>query len=158
MQYFIWGEKKIILWSRQLCSSWVLRTVLAETPPPRAIVGILCSLAARIVLVTSTSTTAASNDAQISGMCTLIFLALQVLTWFKTAVFKPLKLKSSEFFSSHARGNFIWWGFPSSARLATWGPPGYGRPSNLATLSKASPAASSLVLPKHVNSVWLWAR
>ena len=38
-------------------------------------------------------------------------------------------------------------GSPSFASLSTLGPPGYPNPITLATLSKASPIASSLVLP-----------
>ena len=38
-------------------------------------------------------------------------------------------------------------GFPSFASLSIFGPPGYPRPMARATLSKASPAASSLVRP-----------
>ena len=36
---------------------------------------------------------------------------------------------------------------PSFAKLSILGPPGYPKPTTLATLSKASPIASSLVLP-----------
>ena len=36
-------------------------------------------------------------------------------------------------------------GLPLIANFSMCGPPGYGNPSNLATLSKASPTASSLV-------------
>lgn len=44
-------------------------------------------------------------------------------------------------------------GLPSFANLSTFGPPGYPSPTTLATLSKASPMASSLVLPNTSNSV-----
>ena len=43
--------------------------------------------------------------------------------------------------------------FPSCANLSTLGPPGYPNPTTLATLSNASPIASSLVFPKTSNSV-----
>ena len=44
-----------------------------------------------------------------------------------------------------ALGNTIAFGFPSFANLSILGPPGYPSPKALATLSYASPAASSLV-------------
>ena len=43
--------------------------------------------------------------------------------------------------------------FPAVAALSMCGPPGNGRPSTLATLSKASPAASSMVEPSGTTSV-----
>ena len=42
-------------------------------------------------------------------------------------------------------------GFPSFAALSTFGPPGYPSPTARATLSKASPAASSIVRPMISN-------
>ena len=72
-----------------------------------------------------------------------------VLWWrFITAVFIPLKLKSK--FSKRVLGKVIF-GVPSLASLSTLGPPGYPKPITLATLSKASPIASSLVLPSISN-------
>ncbi len=67
--------------------------------------------------------------------------------WFKfiTAVFIPLKLKSK--FSKCVFGK-SYSGVPVFASLSTFGPPGYPKPTTLATLSNASPIASSLVLPK----------
>ena len=61
----------------------------------------------------------------------------------------PLKLKSK--LSILAIGSSIL-AVPSFARLSTFGPPGYPRPTTLATLSKASPIASSRVLPIISNS------
>ena len=42
---------------------------------------------------------------------------------------------------------------PVFAKLSTFGPPGYPSPTTLATLSKASPTASSLVFPRISYSV-----
>ena len=80
-----------------------------------------------------------------------------------TAVFSPEKLKSSPGRSSIGRGKRKRPGRPWSARRASSGPPGYGSPSSLAVLSKASPAASSRVSPSSrywpmprasISSVW----
>ena len=49
--------------------------------------------------------------------------------------------------SSMGRGKSKRAARPCSASFASSGPPGYGRPNNLADLSKASPAASSRVSP-----------
>ena len=61
------------------------------------------------------------------------------------AVFNPEKLKSSS--SICGIGKLKRRGFPPRANLSIIGPPGYGMPKILADLSKASPAASSLVWP-----------
>ena len=66
------------------------------------------------------------------------------LAWCR-AVFNPLKLKFSE--SSMLRGRLNRFGSPLCARFSISGPPGYPNPSILATLSNASPAASSTVRP-----------
>ena len=71
-----------------------------------------------------------------------------------TAVLMPLNEKSSRPASPGAFrsrcvmrviGNGIARSLPSPASLSMIGPPGYPRPSSFATLSYASPAASSLV-------------
>ena len=69
------------------------------------------------------------------------------VTLVNTAVFSPLKLKSRSPECSIGRGNLTISGRPCSASCARTGPPGYGRPSSLAVLSNASPAASSSVSP-----------
>ena len=50
------------------------------------------------------------------------------------------------------RGNGTAAGFPPTARRLTAGPPGWGRPRSTATLSKHSPAASSIVAPRRSRS------
>ena len=68
---------------------------------------------------------------------------------YSRAVFRPLKLKSSPSPGAE-RGNGKASGSPSRASRSRAGPPGYGRPSIRAPLSKASPAASSRVCPSTV--------
>ena len=53
---------------------------------------------------------------------------------------------------SIGRGNAIARSSPASAQRATAGPPGYGSPSSFATLSKASPTASSRVSPSSAGA------
>jgi hypothetical protein len=65
-----------------------------------------------------------------------------------TAVFNPLKLMSRSPLSSIGRGSDTAPSRPASASRASAGPPGYPRPRSFAVLSKASPAASSLVSPR----------
>ena len=74
------------------------------------------------------------------------------ILWFKliTAVFTPLKLKSK--FSKCVFGK-LYSGIPLLASLSSFGPPGYPNPTTLATLSNASPIASSLVFPNTSNFV-----
>ncbi len=64
----------------------------------------------------------------------------------------PLKLKSSESRSSMVRGKLQARGSPPSAAFWIRGPPGKPRLRMLATLSKASPAASSIVAPSTLMS------
>ena len=64
-----------------------------------------------------------------------------------TAVFRPEKLNSSPARSSIGRGKSKRRAGPARPASPARGRPGYGRPSNLADLSKASPAASSRVSP-----------
>ena len=67
-------------------------------------------------------------------------------TYCTTAVFSPENEKSWPSLRI-GRGNRIASGSPSRARRSIAGPPGYPRPRNRATLSNASPAASSTVSP-----------
>src|SRR5262249_37941769 len=98
-----------------------------------------CS-AARRSLPTSTSTTAAWNDAATSAT-SASGLRRQYVT---TAVFSPENEKSSPSVAI-GRGNGIASGSPRSDSASIAGPPGYPSPRNRATLSNASPAASSTV-------------
>src|SRR2546427_59957 len=68
----------------------------------------------------------------------------------RTAVLRPLKEKSNAARERREspRGKSIACGLPERASWSMCAPPGYGRPSSLATLSKASPAASSRVWPR----------
>ena len=102
--------------------------------------------AAFTVFCTSSLTTVAWNDAAMSatsrsasGWCRL--------TYSDTAVFSPLNEKSGAWSVICATGNGIALGAPARAVFSIKGPPGKPRPRSLATLSKASPAASSRVWP-----------
>ena len=77
---------------------------------------------------------------------------MSFLLWFVfiTAVYIPLKLKFKPSVWVFGSSMFA---SPSFDNLSILGPPGYGRFIILATLSKASPIASSLVLPKISKSV-----
>ena len=70
-----------------------------------------------------------------------------------TAVFSPEKEKSNGASRGPVspRGNAIAAGSPSRATRSMCGPPGNGSPSSRATLSNASPAASSIVAPSGVT-------
>ena len=63
------------------------------------------------------------------------------------AVFNPEKLIIRSPESIIGRGSDTTPARPDSASFASAGPPGYGRPSSVAVLSNASPAASSSVSP-----------
>ena len=67
---------------------------------------------------------------------------------YRTAVFRPEKLQISRSSCRNDRGKANAAGLPPRAARSISGPPGYPRPSRLATLSKASPAASSVVPPR----------
>src|SRR3989338_8255119 len=109
-------------------------------------------MTAASVLIVRISTTACWNDAATSATdasgCASRYT--------RTAVFNPEKLKSESPLSIIGRGNAIAFGFPSSAIFDTAGPPGYPSPRSFATLSNASPAASSRVAPP--RSDWPWPR
>ena len=64
----------------------------------------------------------------------------------------PLNEKSRPPSVMREAGNAIAPGSPASAVRCTIGPPGKPRPRSLATLSKASPAASSRVCPSTAYS------
>ena len=123
------------------------RRVFATTPPPRTIVRTPRSSAAAIVLSTSTSTTASWNEAARSGSDGSLPASRSALTWRTTAVFRPDSEKSYPR-SVAARGKRMASGSPSRASRSSTGPPGNPNPMNRATLSKASPAASSRVCPR----------
>ena len=69
-----------------------------------------------------------------------------------TAVFSPLKLKSSRSSWRNGTREANARGIAGAASRSTAGPPGKPRPSRLATLSNASPAASSSVPPSSSKS------
>ena len=73
--------------------------------------------------------------------------ARSAFTCRSTAVFNPLIEKSKSPERSIERGNRIASGSPSRAILSSAGPPGNPSPISRATLSNASPAASSSVCP-----------
>ena len=108
-----------------------------------------CSLAGRTALRVSTSTTASWNEAATSATGPARRRAARASTQRATAVFRPENEKSNvPSWPLGPRGKAIASGSPSRAARSIGGPPGNGRPSTRATLSKASPAASSTVAPK----------
>ena len=64
--------------------------------------------------------------------------------------FNPLKLNSISFELKRAKGKSYLFGFPLIDFFSISTPPGYYKPNNLAPLSNASPAASSLVSPNNL--------
>ena len=106
---------------------------------------------ASIALAVSTSQTASWKLAATSASGTSSPSRCRVSTQRATAVFSPENEKSKRclswsFRAVSPRGNATYAGSPVAA-LSMSGPPGYGRPSTRATLSYASPAASSMVEP-----------
>jgi hypothetical protein len=95
------------------------------------------SRAARTALAVSTSATASWKDAQTSSTGIGLLSRSCCSTQRATAVFKPEKEKSN--LGSRGpvrpRGNLMAVGSPRCAALSMGGPPGYGRPMILATLS-----------------------
>ena len=89
---------------------------------------------------------AACDDAAMSATCCSESGAFASTYW-RTEVLRPEKLKSNPPLSSIARGKAIALASPFSATRCTMGPPGNPSPRSFAILSKASPAASSRVLP-----------
>ena len=65
-----------------------------------------------------------------------------------TAVLRPEKDRSQPGRSSSGRGKAKRFASPFAASTSTGGPPGCGRARSFATLSKASPGASSMVPPR----------
>ena len=131
---------------------------LAATPPAIKRCSIPSRLAARTALLKSTSTTASWNEAAISAraLCDKgpeFFTANSMCR--ATALFNPEKEKLNSFVDRSvssvnkviALGKLIAVAFPVVAKRSNSGPPGNGKPNNLAILSKASPAASSMVAP-----------
>jgi hypothetical protein len=104
---------------------------------------------ARIAFAHSTSTTACSNSAAMSAFARASSAppASRLRTIVSTAVLSPEKLIMRSPESIIGRGSDTAPARPDSASLASAGPPGYGRPSSVAVLSNASPAASSSVSP-----------
>ena len=117
---------------------------LAATPPATtSAVAPSARASARAVRSIRQSTTAAWNEAAISSADQLPVSRARA-----TALFRPAKEKcgSSDPFSGRGRGTAR--ESPSSAARSTAGPPGKPRPSSLAVLSDASPAASSIVVAR----------
>ena len=69
----------------------------------------------------------------------------------RTAVFRPEKERSQPSRSSSGRGSAKRRGSPAAASRSTSGPPGWPRPRSFATLSNASPGASSIVPPSRTK-------
>ncbi len=81
----------------------------------------------------------------------------------RSAVFNPDSEKSGSGRPTIGRGRKKRLASPRAASSSTAGPPGYGSPSSLAVLSKASPSASSSVVPSRTYSptpstatIWVW--
>ena len=117
---------------------------LAATPPVSTMRLIPWCSAAFTVLRTSILTTVAWNEAAMSAISARPS-GPRRLTWNDTDVLTPLKEKSAPPSLICASGNVIAFGSPSTAVRSMTGPPGNPRPRSFATLSNASPAASSRV-------------
>ena len=125
---------------------------LAATPPPISRSSTPSATAASSALRTSTSQTASWNDAATSATGTGSPDRSRASTQRATAVLSPENEKSKRCRSRSRRavsprGKSMATRSPSRATRSMWGPPGNGSPSSRATLSKASPAASSMVDP-----------
>ncbi len=121
----------------------------AATPPPRQKCRTPCSSAARSALATWTSITAAWNEAAMFGRSSGRPAACSRLTYVITAVLRRERgSRSRPSAASPAEGDCRGVAFLGQTRDR--GPAGIPRPRSLATLSNASPAASSSVEP----SVW----
>ena len=70
---------------------------------------------------------------------------------FSAAVFKPEKEKSQLFFFVKGIGSLNFSVLPPNDKCSISGPPGYPNPNPLATLSKHSPAESSIVDPRVIK-------
>ncbi len=124
----------------------------AATPPPISRSPIPSASHAAIAFAVSTSQTASWNEAATSSIENASPSRRRVSTQRATAVLRPENEKSKRclarsFVAVRPRGNAIARGLPCAAALSMIGPPGYARPSRRATLSYASPAASSMVEP-----------
>ena len=140
---------------RATASSPARMVALAATPPATASVGTGCAASARRVFSDSTSATARWKAAQMSARSARRrppCAATAASRARSTAVFRPEKLMSKPGRSSNGRGSGTREGSPDAASTSTAGPPGWPRPRIFATLSNASPGASSMVPPRRVKS------
>ncbi len=131
--------------------------LLAATPPPMRRSSTPCSWQASTALRVSTSVTASWKLAATSATGTGSPDRSRASTQRATEVFRPENEKSNRCRSMslrdvRPRGKSIATELPSRAMRSTCGPPGNGSPSTRATLSNASPAASSMVLPSERTS------
>ena len=109
-------------------------------------------VAASMALRVSTSQTASWKEAATSATSIVTPARCWVSTQRATAVLSPEKEKSKRCRSrsrlaESPRGKSMATLLPLRAARSMCGPPGNGSPSRRATLSKASPAASSIVAP-----------
>jgi hypothetical protein len=123
----------------------------AATPPPMTRSSTPLATHASTALRLNTSHTASWNDAATSRTGTGSPDSSRASTHRATAVFSPLNEKSKRYRSAsfaalRPRGKSIVTD-PCLASRSMCGPPGNGSPSRRATLSNASPAASSMVEP-----------
>src|SRR5579885_2025304 len=131
--------------SAAACVSRSRRRVLAATPPVSTIVETLNWRAAASVGRISISTTVSWKLAAKSSAATPTAASLRKKV--ATAVLIPLKLKSRGAPLTRARGSRMRLWLPRRLISSIILPPGYPSAIILATLSKASPAASSRVRP-----------
>ena len=96
---------------------------------------------------------ARQNDAASEGLSSGSPFCSAVWARLMTAVFRPLKLMSYGQPSTWPMGSLYFRSSPVLDRSSMGFPPGYGRPSTRAVLSKHSPAASSRVAPRMRRSV-----
>ena len=84
------------------------------------------------------------NDAARSNFSLSLFIFLEI---FNIAVLSPAKDKLHPPLLNIGFGRLYLFGSPLEAKISICGPPGNSTPSNFAVLSKASPNASSIVVP-----------
>src|SRR5690606_8334871 len=149
------GTRRVRPAAAHRCSARARSRLLAATPPPITRVDTPYARQAATAFMVSTSATDSWKLAATSATGTGSPARCRASTHRATAVFSPENEKSygcaaRSLGAVSPRGNATKSGSPSEAARSIGGPPGNGSPSNRATLSNASPAASSMVAPSGV--------
>ena len=124
--------------------------LFAATPPATTkilfllLLIFLNSLKAILLFLYNISSTVFWNEAARSYFSWSVLIFLAILS---TAVLRPAKDKLHPPLCIIGLGNSYFFGLPFFANSSIFGPPGNSIPSNFAVLSKASPTASSIVVP-----------